>query len=126
MPIDLDPFLVALYPLMDDRSQPHAARVKPVRPGPRPTVADRAVVTWALCAQGWERSERAVVRDARAPWWADFPRGLSPRAYTRRGRDWAGVRVALAPLVARELRATGAADEGSDPGAVPLLRRWRG
>ena len=126
MPMDLDTFLVALYTIVDDLYQQQAARVKPVRPGPRPTVSDSEVLTLALCVQWWGRSERAFLRYARAHWRAYFPRFLSQSAYNRRCRDLAGVLVALVPLVARELRAAPAAYEVVDTVAVPLLRRCRG
>ena len=51
MPMDLDTFLVALYTIVDDLYQQHAAPAKPVRPGPPPTVSDSEVLTLALCAQ---------------------------------------------------------------------------
>ena len=73
MPIDLDTFPVALYTIVDDLYQQHAAPAKPVRPGPRPTVSDSEILTLALCAQWWGRSERAFVRYVRAHWRADFP-----------------------------------------------------
>ena len=126
MPIDLDTFLVALYTIVDDLYQQHAASAKPVRPGPRPTVSDSEVLTLALCAQWWGRSERAFGRYVRAHWRAYFPRLLSQSAYNRRCRDLAGVLVALVPVVARELRAATAAYEVIDTVAVPLLRRCRG
>lgn len=126
MPIDLDTFLVALYTIVDDLYQQQAAPLKPVRPGPRPTVSDSEVLTLAVCAQWWGRSERAFLRYAQAYWRAYFPRFLSQSAYNRRGRDLAGVLVALVPVVAQELRAATAAYEVVDTVAVPLLRRWRG
>ena len=55
MAIDLDTFLVALYTIVDDLYQQHAAPVKPVRPGPPPTVSDSEVLTLAVCAQWWGR-----------------------------------------------------------------------
>lgn len=51
MALDLDTFLVALYTVVDDLYQQHAAPVKPVRPGPGPAVSDSEVLTLALCAQ---------------------------------------------------------------------------
>jgi len=126
MPIDLDTFLVALYTIVDDLYQQPAAPVKPVRPGPPPTVSDSEVLTLALCAQWWGRSERAFLRYARTYWRGYFPRLLSQSAYNRRCRDLAGVLVALVPVVAQELRAATAAYEVIDTVAVPLLRRCRG
>lgn len=126
MPIDLDTFLVALYTIVDDLYQQHVALTKPVRPGPCPTVSDSEVLTLALCAQWWGRSERAFVRYVRAHWRAYFPHLLTQSAYNRRCRDLAGVLVALVPMVARELRATSAAYQVLDTVAVPLLRRCRG
>lgn len=126
MSIDLDTFLVTLYTIVDDLYQQHAAPAKPRRPGPRPTVADSEVLTLALCAQWWGKSERAFLRYVRQSWRAYFPRLLSQSAYNRRCRDLTGVLVALVPLVARELRAAGAAYEAVDTVAVPLLRRCRG
>ena len=126
MAIDLDTFLVALYTIVDDLYQQHAAPAKPVRLGPQLAVTDSEVLTLALCAQGWGRSERAFLRYARQSWRGYFPRLLSQSAYNRRCRDLAEVLVALIPLVARELRAAGAAYEVIDTVAVPLLRRCRG
>jgi len=126
MPIDLDTFLVALYTIVDDLYQQHVAPAKPRRPGPRPTVSDSEILTLALCAQWWGRSERAFVRHVRAHWRAYFPRLLSQSAYNRRCRDLAGVLVTLVPVVAQELRAAGAVYEVLDTVAVPLLRRCRG
>ena len=126
MPIDLDTFLVALYTIVDDLYQQHAAGAKPVRPGPRPTVSDSEILTLVLCAQWWGRSERAFLRYARTYWRGYFPHLLSQSAYNRRCRDLAGVLVALVPIVAQELRATTAAYEVIDTVAVPLLRRCRG
>ncbi len=126
MAIDLDTFLVALYTIVDDLYQQRPGPRKSGRPGPRPVVSDSEVLTLALCAQWWGRSERAFLRYARAPWRAYFPRFLSQSAYNRRCRDLAAVLVALIPLVARALRAAGAAYEVIDTVAVPLLRRCRG
>lgn len=126
MALDLDTFLVALYTVVDDLYQQHAAPVKPVRPGPGPAVSDSEVLTLALCAQWGGRSERAFLRYVRTYWRGYFPRLLSQSAYNRRCRDLAGVLVALVPVVARELRAAGAAYEALDTVAVPLLRRCRG
>ncbi len=126
MSMDLDTFLVALYTIVDDLYQQHVAPAKPLRPGPRPTVADSEVLTLALCAQWWGKSERAFLRYVRQAWRAYFPHVLSQSAYNRRCRDLTGVLVALVPLVARELRAAGAAYEAVDTVAVPLLRRCRG
>ncbi len=126
MPMDLDTFLVALYTIVDDLYQQQAARVKPVRPGPRPTVSDSEVLTLALCVQWWGRSERAFLRYARAHWRAYFPRFLSQSAYNRRCRDLAGVLVALVPLVARELRGAPAAPEGGGTAAGGVLPPCRG
>ena len=126
MAIDLDTFLVALYTIVDDLYQQHAAPAKPVRPGPAPTVSDSEVLTLVLCAQWWGRSERAFLRYARVHWRTYFPRFLSQSAYNRRSRDLAGVLVALVPIVARELHVAGAAYEVIDTVAVPLLRRCRG
>ena len=109
MAIDLDTFLVALYTIVDDLSQQPVAARKPGRPGPRPVVADSAVLTLALWAQWWGRSERAFLRYARAHWRAYFPRLLSQSAYNRRCRALAEQLVALVPLVARALQAAGAA-----------------
>ena len=125
MAINLDTFLVALYTIVDDLYQQHAV-AKPVRPGPPPMVSDSEVLTLALCAQWWGRSERAFVRYVRTHWRAYFPHVLSQSAYNRRCRDLAGVLVALVPLVAQELRAVRAAYEVLDTVAVPLLRRCRG
>ena len=126
MALDLDTFLVALYTIVDDLYQQQVARTKPVRPGPRPTVADSEVLTLALCAQWGGRSERAFLRYVRQHWRAYFPRLLSQSAYNRRCRALAEVVVALLPVVARELRAATAAYEVVDTVAVPLLRRCRG
>ena len=116
----------ALYTIVDDLYQQHFAGAKLVRPGSRPMVADSEVLTLALCAQWWGRSERAFVRYVRAQWRAYFPRLLSQSAYNRRGRDLAGVLVALGPVGAREWRAATALYEVVDTVAVPLLRRCRG
>ena len=126
MAIDLDTFLVALYTIVDDQYQQHIAAAKPGRPGPRPTVSDSEVLTLAVCAQWWGRSERAFLRYARTYWREYFPRLLSQSAYNRRCRDLTGVLVALIPLVARELRAATAAYEVLDTVAVPVARRCRG
>ena len=126
MPMDLDTFLVALYTIVDDLYQQYAAPAKPVRPGPRPTVSDSEVLTLALCAQWWGRSERAFLRYVHQHWRAYFPCMLSQSAYNRRCRDLAGVLVALIPVVAQELRAARAVYEAVDTVAVPLLRRCRG
>ena len=80
MAIDLDTFLVAPYTIVDDLYQQHVAPVKPVRPGPPPTVSGSEVLTLALCAQWWGRSERAFVRYTRVHWQAYFPRLLSQSA----------------------------------------------
>ena len=126
MTIDLDTFLVALYTIVDDLYQQQAAPVKPVRPGPSPAVSDSEVLTLALCAQWWGRSERAFLRYARVHWRAYFPRFLSQSAYNRRCRDLAGVLVALVPLVGQELGAGRTAYEVLDTVAVPVARRCRG
>ena len=126
MAIALDPFLVALSTIVDDLYQQRPGPRKPGRPGPRPVVSDSEVLTLALCAQWWGRSERALLRDARAHWRAYVPRFLSQSAYNRRCRDLAEGLGAWIPLVARERRAAGAAYEVLDPGAVPVLRRCRG
>jgi hypothetical protein len=126
MLIDLDPFLVALYTIVDDLSQQQAVRLKPERPGARPTVADSERLTLALCAQWWGRSERAFLRHARAHWRAYFPRFLSQSAYNRRCRALAEQLVALVPAVAAQLQAATAAYQVLDTVAVPLLRRCRG
>ena len=125
MPIDLDTFLVALYTIVDDLSQ-QAAAVKAARPGPRPTVSDSEVLTLALCAQWWGRSERAFLRYVRHHWRAYFPRVLSQSAYNRRCRALAERLVALIPAVAAQLQAATAAYQVVDTVAVPLLRRCRG
>ncbi|MCE2484439.1 MAG: hypothetical protein J4F42_02910 [Desulfurellaceae bacterium] len=80
MALDLDTFLVARYTIVDDLSQQQVARTKPVRPGPRPTVADSEVLTLALCAQWGGRSERAFLRYVRQHWRAYLPRLLSQSA----------------------------------------------
>ena len=126
MTLDLDTFLVALYTIVDDLYQQHAAPAKPRRPGPPPTMADSEVLTLALCAQWWGTSERAFLRYVAHHWRAYFPRILSQSAYNRRCRDLAGVLVAFIPLVARALQAAQAAYEAVDTVAVPLLRRCRG
>ena len=126
MAIDLDTFLVALYTIVDDLYQQRPGLRRPGRPGARPTVADSEILTLALCAQWWGRSERAFLRYARAHWRAYFPRFLSQSAYNRRCRALAEQLVALVPLVARDLRAAGATYEVMDTVAVPLLRRCRG
>lgn len=126
MLMDLDTVLVALYTIVDDLYQQHVAGAKPVRPGPRPTVSDSEVLTLALCGQWGGRSERAFLRYVRPYWRGYFPRLLSQSAYNRRCRDLAGVLVALVPVVARELRAAGAAYEVIDTVAVPVVRRCRG
>ena len=127
MAIDLDTFLVALYTIVDDLYQQHAAPVKPVRPGPAPTVSDSEVLTLVLCAQWWGRSERAFLRYARAHWRPYFPRFLSQSAYkptqSRLGRGLGGFGAGSS---AGSLRAAGAAYEVLDTVAVPLLRRCRG
>ena len=115
-----------MYPIVDALSQQPVAAAKPVRPGPRPTVSDSEVLTLALCAQWWGRSERAFLRYVRGHWRTYFPRCLSQSAYNRRSRDLAGVVGALVPVVAQELRALGAAYEVLDTVAVSLLRRCRG
>ena len=51
MAIDLDTFLVALYTIVDDLYQQHAAPAKPRRPGPPPVMSDSEVLTLALCRQ---------------------------------------------------------------------------
>lgn len=102
MVIDLDTFLVALYTIVDDLYQQHAAPAKPRRPGPRPVMSDSEVLTLALCQQWGGRSERAFLRSVRQHWRAYFPRVLSQSAYNRRCRDMAGVLVAFVPLVARD------------------------
>ena len=126
MPIDLDTFLVALYTIVDDLYQQHAGPAKPVRPGPPPTGSDSEVLTLALCAQWWGRSERAFLRYVCQYWRGYFPRLLSQSAYNRRCRDLAGVLVALVPIVAQELHAATAAYEVIDTVAVPLARRCQG
>ena len=126
MAIDLDTFLVALYTIVDDLYQQHAAPAKPRRPGPPPVMSDSEVLTLALCRQWGGRSERAFLRSVRAHWRAYFPRVLSQSAYNRRCRDVAGVLVAFVPVVARELGAAQAVYEAVDTVAVPLLRRCRG
>ena len=55
----LDPVLVALSTLGDDRSPQPGAGAKPVRPGPRPPVAASEGLTVALCGQWGGRSARA-------------------------------------------------------------------
>ena len=79
MAIDLDTFLVALYTIVDDLYQQHAAPAKPRRPGPPPTMADSEVLTLALCAQWWGTSERAFLRVCRAPLAGLFPAGAQPK-----------------------------------------------
>ncbi len=102
MAIDLDTFLVALYTIVDDLSQQRPGLRRPGRPGARPTVTDSEILTLALCAQWWGRSERAFLRYARAHCRAYFPRLLSQSAYNRRCRALAEQLVALVPLVAQE------------------------
>ena len=119
MAIDLDTFLVALYTIVDDLYQQHAAPAGAAWPGPPPTVADSEVLTG--CAP-----KRAFLRYVEQHWRAYFPRVLSQSAYNRRCRDLAGVLVAFIPLVAQELQAVQAAYEAVDTVAVPLLRRCRG
>jgi hypothetical protein len=84
------------------------------------------VLTLALCAQWLHRSERALVRDARAHWQAYFPRLVSPSAYNRRTRRLAGVLVHLGPRVAQALGAAASASQVLDTVPGPLLRRCRG
>lgn len=68
MTLDLDTFLVALYTLVDDLSQAQGAPQRPRSPGRRPELSDREGLTLARCAQWRRRSERALVRYARAHW----------------------------------------------------------
>ena len=126
MVIDLDTFLVARYPIVDDLYQQPAAPAQPRRPGPAPVLSASEVLPLALCMQWRGRSERAFLRSVRQHWRAYCPRVLSQSAYNRRCRDVAGVLGAFGPLVARELGAAQAVDEAVDTVAVPLLRRCRG
>jgi hypothetical protein len=126
MTLDLDTFLVALYTILDDGYQAQVAPQLPRGPGKCPKVSDSEVLTLALCAQWLRRSERAVVRYARAHWQAYFPRMLSQSAYHRRSRRLAGVLVSLGPLVAQALGAVASAYQAMDTVPVPLLRRCRG
>jgi hypothetical protein len=51
MTLDLDTFLVALYPIVDDEYQAQVEPQLPRRSGKRPTLSDSEVLTLALCAQ---------------------------------------------------------------------------
>lgn len=68
MPIAPDPFL-SRFVYQRRRSVPAACGIPEAgAAGPRPTVSASEILTLALCAQWWGRSERTVVRYARAPW----------------------------------------------------------
>ena len=126
MTVDLDTFLVALYTIVDDLYQEHFAPLKPQRPGKRPELSDSEVVTLALCAQWFGRSERAFLRYASAHWRGYFPRLLSQSAYHRRVKDVSGVLVHLVALVSQTLQAQEAPYQALDNVPVPLMRRCRG
>lgn len=126
MTIDLDTFLVALYSITDDLYQEHCAHHKPVRPGKAPELSDSEVLTLAICAQWYDRSERTFIRYAMKRWRAYFPRLLSQSAYNRRSRDLAGVLVHLVAVIAAELQAYLAPYQVFDTVPVPLMRRCRG
>jgi hypothetical protein len=152
MELDLDTFLATVYCVVDELYEAQFAPRKPVRPGPRPELADSEVLTLMVLAQ-WQpdRSETAFVAWARDHWRAYFPRLLSQSAFNRRARDLTPVLCALGPAVharlVQELRARGAppdatgADQATaaadladladlvevfDGVPVPLLRRCRG
>jgi hypothetical protein len=129
MDLELDTFLTTVYCVVDDLWQAEFARHKPVRPGPRPELADSEVLTLMLLAQ-WHprRSERAFVRYAARHWRGYFPRLLSQSAFNRRARDLGGVLGQLGPALARRVEQIGGpgAYEVLDGVPVPLMRRCRG
>jgi len=126
MTVDLDTFLVALYTIVDELYQQHAAARRPVRRGRRPVLADSEVLTLVVCAQWHGRSERGFLRFVGRYWGSYFPRLLDQSAFNRRARDLAGVLTQLVPLVAAELGAALARYQVLDGVAMPLARRTRG
>ena len=126
MPVELDTFLVALYTIVDELYARHVGPQRPRRPGRRPALSDSEVLTLALCAQWYGRSERAFLRFAGRYWRAYFPRLLDQSAFNRRARDLAGALTQLVPLVAAELGAALAPYQVLDGVGVPLARRCRG
>jgi hypothetical protein len=130
MEIDLDTFLTTVDCLIDDLYRAQFAPLKPVRPGQRPTLSDREVLTLVILAQ-WQpnRSERAFLRYAGRRWRPYFPALLSQSAFNRRARDVLGVLAALGPTVAAHLAAAlGLAPAYAILASVPapLARRCRG
>lgn len=119
-------FLVALYVIVDDLDRAHIAMHKPHRPGQPPAMSDSEVLTLLVLGQWLRGSERALLRTAAAHWGAFFLRLLSQGAFNRRGRDLAGVLVALVPQVAAHLGAALAGSQVVDGVPVPLARRCRG
>ena len=71
MEIDLHTFLPTVYAITDALSQTHFAARKPTRPGKKPALSDREVLTLALLAH-WQtaRSEHAFGRYAAKQWQA--------------------------------------------------------
>jgi len=86
MDTEVDTFLVAGYTEIDTRLQTTLAPVHPVRPGPRPTMADSEVLTLLLIGQWRGSSERALLRGAASQLPAYFPVLLSQSAFNRRVR----------------------------------------
>ncbi len=129
MEIDLHTFLPTVYAITDALSQTHFAARKPTRPGKKPALSDREVLTLALLAH-WQtaRSEHAFGRYAAKQWQAACRRLLSQSQFNRRVRDHCGVLCALSPAIAREgTRTLGVpASEVLAGVPVPLMRRWRG
>lgn len=127
MELDPDTVLTAVYCVVDDLYRDSFAAAKPVRPGPRPRLADSEVLTLMVLAQ-WQPSERAFVRYAARHWRGYFPALLSQSRFNRRARDLWGVLCALGPLVARRLadELGAGAYQAVDGLPVPLMRRCRG
>lgn len=123
---ELDTFLVALYTIIDDLYQAHVAEAARHRPGVAPVVSDSEVLTLAVCAQWYGRSESGFLRYVDRHWRRYFPRQLEQSAFNRRVRGLHGVLTMLVPRVAAALGAVGAPYQVVDGVGVPLARRTRG
>ena len=126
MDTEVDTFLVAVYTEIDTLLQTTRAPVHPVRPGPRPTMADSEVLTLLLIGQGRGSSERALLRWAASQLPAYFPVLLSQSAFNRRVRRLGPLCVQLMLALAELLAGPTSPYQVVDTTAVPLARRCRG
>ena len=125
MDMPLDAFLTALYTIVDDWYQEHAAALVAGKVGVAPEFSNSEVLTLSL-AQHWLgfHSERRFLRFIHRNYRALFPRLLDQSQFNRRARALAGLMHAFRRWLAKQAGA-GQAEYYLLDGTPIHVRHWR-